>query len=105
MTIVSQYQITEPYPVLILIGGILWIIAIGIGIYFSALVGSLYPLCWNALFGAIAFTICIVPKQNSGRTRYEVLLDRNVTYEEILEEYDIVGGDFPYLYLEKKNDE
>lgn len=105
MTIVSQYQITEPYPVLVLIGGILFILTIGAGIYFSALVGSLYPLCRNVLFGAIAFIICIVPQQNSGRTRYEVLLDRNVTYEEILEEYDIVGGDFPYLYLEKKNDE
>lgn len=102
MTIVNQYPVmAERFPVWVIFLAIL-----GISICSYILVLSLTNKSWSAVItsGCFIASFCIIlflgaQKRETGRNRYECLIDSTTPFVEVSENYDIVGrrGDLRIL--------
>lgn len=106
MTIVNQYPIMiERAPVwVIFLGGLS--LAICSYIFFL----SLADRSWGAaaIFGCFVALLCVLlllglRKRESGRNRYECLIDDTTSFVEVAKNYDIVGQRGDLWILEDKN--
>lgn len=108
MTIVNQYPVmVERFPVLVN-----FLTILGIAICSYILVLSLANKSWSAVIisGCFVASFCIllflgVEKRESGRNRYECLIDGTTPFVEVSENYDIVGRRGDLWILEDKVNE
>lgn len=106
MTIVNQYPIMiERAPVwVIFLGGLS--LAICSYIFFLGLADKSWGAA--AIFGCFVALLCVLlllglRKRESGRNRYECLIDDTTSFVEVAKNYDIVGQRGDLWILEDKN--
>ena len=105
MTIVNQYPImSERAPVWVIFLCV-YCMSICCFIFFLSL--SNISWCATIIFGCCTIFLCILlflvtRKRESGRNRYECLIDDTASFTEVAENYDIVGQRGNLWILEDK---
>lgn len=108
MTIVNQYPVmAERFSV-----WVIFLTIFGIAICSYILFLCLSNQCWSAVIisGCFIASFCILlflgaQKRETGRNRYECLIDGTTPFVEVSENYDIAGRSGDLWILEDKVDE
>lgn len=107
MTIVNQYPVmAERFPVWVIFLNIL-----GISICSYILFLCVSNQCWSAVIisGCFIASFCIIlflgaQKRETGRNRYECLIDDTVPFVEVVENYDVVSQRGELWILEDRDE-
>lgn len=107
MTIVNQYPVmAERFPV-----WVIFLTILGIAICSYILVLSLANKSWSAVIisGCFVASFCIIlflgaQKRETGRNRYERLIDGTTPFVEVAENYNIVGRRGDLWILEDRDE-